>query len=105
MRVKAGDWWTTDKRGESQAHRVATVIPWVADYAGETEETAAVLRHSTNMDRWIPLCKCGAQEKPRTESPALYSTFMPWDGHPRCSACEVLSPAFDKWLADQANSA
>lgn len=90
MQVSVGDWWTMDDRGCGIAHRVAAVIPDLVDR-----------NEFVNYDysQWIPLCACDPTvDTPRTESASMFSTFAPGPDHARCSRCEVMSPALDRWL-------
>lgn len=102
MRVHLGDWWTRDDAGKTTAHRVGAVFPDLRhEPIGDGRpRPGAMLDY--DYSHWIPLCECGipAPKTGRGETPALFSTFMPWDGHDRCSTCEVLSPLFDSWLRD-----
>ncbi|SHU68697.1 Uncharacterised protein [Mycobacteroides abscessus subsp. abscessus] len=96
MAVLVGDWWTMDKRGRTEAHRVGAVLP---DLLNTSDTNLPSYDHSS----WIPLCACApGLTKPRTESASLFSTFIAAQAeHPRCSACEVMSPALDRWLAQR----
>lgn len=97
MQVIVGDWWTMDDRGQGIAHRVAAVIP-------DLIEPNPIVNY--DFSRWIPLCACGpATKAPRSESATLFSTFTPFPDHPRCSRCEVMSPALDRWLTSIGNAA
>ncbi|MFV8227456.1 hypothetical protein [Mycolicibacterium fortuitum] len=90
MQVAVGDWWTMDDRGRGSAHRVAAVIPDLVDR-----------NEFVNYDysQWIPLCACDpVADAPRTASATMFSTFAPGTDRPRCSRCEVMSPALDRWL-------
>ncbi len=102
MRVHLGDWWTGDDAGRTPAHRVGAVFPDLRrETFGDGRPRQAVML-DYDHSRWIPLCKCEipAPAGGRGEYPAMFSTYMPWADHERCSTCEVLSPAFDSWLLD-----
>lgn len=104
MRIQVGQWWSMDDRGQGTAHRVGALIP---DLLAPTPPLA--YDHSS----WIPLCACGVPETtkdsgarlPRQESATLFSTHIPDADHPRCSTCEVMSPALDHWLDTQHHQA
>lgn len=102
MRVHLGDWWTTDDGGESVAHRVGAAFPDLRSAPNGDERPRAGVMFAHDYSSWLPLCEL---QTPSTASerrtyPAMFSTFMPWDDHERCSSCEVLSPAFDSWLSE-----
>jgi hypothetical protein len=93
MQILVGDWWTMDDRGEGPAHRVGVILPDLT--------MAAVPRIITyDHSDWIPLCDCGPCHKgKRRESATLFSSFVPDSADARrCSTCEVMSPALDRWL-------
>ncbi|OHU47170.1 hypothetical protein BKG82_26295 [Mycobacteroides chelonae] len=102
MRVHLGDWWTTDDRGQLAAHRVGAAFPDLrgAPRGGERPQVRLALMHDYSF--WLPLCQIQTPSAACEHHayPAMFSTFMPWDDHQRCSTCEVLSPAFDCWLAE-----
>lgn len=96
-----GQWWTTNKRGEGTAHRVGAVIP---------DLTVGASMLTYDFTRWIPLCQCitrGRDEcghfRARSEYPAVFSTYQPAATHSRCSSCEVMSPALDRWMEQQSS--
>lgn len=99
MRVHLGDWWTRDDAGKTTAHRVGAVFP---DLRHESHPDGRPAIFEQDHSRWVPLCECGIPAPPggRSEYCAIFSTFMPWTDHERCSACEVLSPLFDSWIRD-----
>lgn len=102
MRVHLGDWWTTDDDGKSAAHRVGAAFPDLRSAPNGDERPRAAVMLTHDFSCWLPLCEL---QTPSTASrrrahPAMFSTFMPWDDHERCSTCEVLSPAFDSWLTE-----
>lgn len=93
MQILIGDWWTMDDRGEGPAHRVGAILPDLT--------VGAVPRLITyDYSHWIPLCDCGPGHKGhRRESATLFSTFVPHGVEDRrCSQCEVMSAALDRWL-------
>ncbi|EIU74697.1 MULTISPECIES: hypothetical protein [Mycobacteriaceae] len=102
MRLHLGDWWTRDRNGKTTAHRVGAVFPDLrVEPAGDLRPRPRDVL-AGDRSRWVPLCECGipAPDGARRDYAAALSTFMPWGDHERCSACEVLSPAFDAWLHD-----
>lgn len=90
MQVHVGHWWIMDDRGHGIAHRVAAIIP-------NLTEPNPVINY--DFTGWIPLCACVlTSSTPRSEAVALFSTPAPHPDQPRCSTCEVMSPALDRWL-------
>jgi len=102
MRVHLGDWWTRDRDGKTTAHRVGAVFPDLRPEPVSDRRPAPHLLLGYDYSHWIPLCECSipAPTSGRNEYAAMFSTFMPWTDHERCSVCEVLSPLFDVWLRD-----
>lgn len=102
MRVHLGDWWTRDNAGKTTAHCVGAVFPDLRSEAAGDGRPGLRVMLDCDSSYWIPLCECGtpAPASGRREYAALFSTFMPWNDHERCSACEILSPLFDSWIRD-----
>ncbi|TKV35352.1 hypothetical protein CFA71_24095 [Mycobacteroides abscessus subsp. bolletii] len=103
MRVHLGDWWTPDDDGRVIAHRVGAVFPDLRSVEPSDDrrpKPSVMLAYDHSY--WVPLCtsQTAGSATGSVGIPALFSTYMPWEDHERCSACKVLGPAFDKWLND-----
>lgn len=93
--ITVGEWWGANGPDGCCVHRVAAIMP-------SLPASGEYLARSHS--RWIPLCQI-MRANEVTAVPLTQSQPQSVVTHDRCSTCEVLSGALDRWLTQRTKSA